>query len=387
MPTIDRSASRTYLESSCTQSRIDHCRYSDLLHAFGEFIWEVDLDGVLLFITETFFEITGLSPSEVIGQPIENFTQTTFQTFKENYRLSQKDNTPFEGFDYAFQKADDDHIWLRIKAIPLLDTHGCMIGFRGIGRDVTDIHRREEELKKKDDLILLQSRQASMGELIGMIAHQWRQPITGIGMAVNNMLLDIDMELVDETKFENNLHLINDQIVFLNNTIDDFRNFFRPNKSRECGTVEESLDRTLRIIGKSLESNHIHIDKAYQALAVIPVYRNELIQVFLNLLKNAQDAFKEKQTHSPLITIKTAIRDSSVEIEITDNAGGIPQEAVPKIFEPYFSTKSAASGTGLGLHMSRIIIEEHHHGSISASNANDGACFRIHLPIEQGESL
>lgn len=241
------------------------------------------------------------------------------------------------------------------------------------------IDEEVEKSREKDKMMLKHARQAAMGEMIGMIAHQWRQPITGIGMSTNNMLLDIEMGTLDEAKFTKNLELIDNQIKYLSHTIDDFRNFFKPNKEKELILVESLVEETLRIIGKSLENNNIEVLCEVDHGEPVLMYKSEMIQVMLNLLKNAQDAYKEKGERGK-IHISSKEEERTTKIIIEDEAGGIPEEMMQKIFEPYFSTKSEKTGTGLGLYMNKTIVEEHMEGKLLVSNGENGARFEITLP-------
>lgn len=242
--------------------------------------------------------------------------------------------------------------------------------------------RVEEEVEKnreKDKLMLRHSRQAAMGEMIGMIAHQWRQPLAGMSMSINNMLLDIEMKMVDDETFTKQLEGISNQIKFLSSTIDDFRNFFKPEKEPESITAEKIITDTMDIIGKSLENENI--DVKIDILQNVPfmTYRNELIQVLLNLMKNAQDVYKD-QGKSGTIHITASETEEHLVIGIQDEAGGIPEEILPRIFEPYFSTKNEKTGTGLGLYMCKTVVEEHIRGQICAQNRGGGAYFEIKHP-------
>lgn len=252
--------------------------------------------------------------------------------------------------------------------------------------------RIEEEVEKnrqKDKHILQQSRMAQMGEMISMIAHQWRQPLGSISAVVAGMKLKILLNKFDLTKEDGreayiqftheSLHKIEEYVRFLTNTIDDFRNFFKPDKHKESISLERLAIRTLEIIGKALEINGITVYMDVQSSKEIMVYANELTQVILNILKNAEDVFKERSVESASIHITIFEEENNQIIAIQDNAGGIPETILPHIFEPYFSTKQEKNGTGLGLYMSKIIIEEHCHGILKVENTPSGARFSIIL--------
>jgi len=252
--------------------------------------------------------------------------------------------------------------------------------------------RIEEEVRKnreKDQHILQQSRLAQMGEMISMIAHQWRQPLGSISAVAASIKFKTSLNRFDYTTPEGietskvflseAMSKIESYVQFLTHTIDDFRNFFKPNKQKESVTLSQLVKRTLDIIGKALEINGITITIENEENREIFTYANEVTQVILNILKNAEDAIKERDIHGAQIRIRITREAAWQIICIEDNAGGIPEDVLPHIFEPYFSTKSEKNGTGLGLYMSKTIIEEHCGGEILALNTPMGAQFMIKL--------
>lgn len=258
---------------------------------------------------------------------------------------------------------------------------GMIDGKRTIVTSAMDI----TELKKKDEMMIAQSRHAAMGEMIGMIAHQWRQPIAGIAMDANNMLLDIAFETFDIAAAEGYAQDILDQTQHLSKTIDDFRNFFKPDKSVIAVSLEEIMNETLGIVKESLTNNGIAVQTHYTSETLVDAYPRELMQVFINIINNAKDSLLSSHTQEGMIEISVYDEEEYVCTQICDNGGGIPESILPKIFDPYFSTKDEKTGTGLGLYMSKMIIEEHLHGLIEASNNEDGgACFRVRL-VKKGE--
>ena len=240
-------------------------------------------------------------------------------------------------------------------------------------------------LKQKDEQLLAQSRLAQMGEMISMIAHQWRQPLTAISSTTANLETKIYLESFDlntkegqdeqNTYFLQRLEDIGGYVKNLTNTIDDFRNFYKPNKAVVTTTFKDISDKALRIIKASLESDGIELIFECHSHDEIIMHDNEMMQVVLNIFKNAQDNFKEKKIRYPQITIAT----QGNLLSITDNGGGIEDSIIEKIFDPYFSTKDEKNGTGLGLYMSKTIIEDHHNGTLEVQNTDDGVCFSIHL--------
>jgi nitrogen fixation/metabolism regulation signal transduction histidine kinase len=237
------------------------------------------------------------------------------------------------------------------------------------------------QLIKSEELIIIQSRQVAMGEMINMIAHQWRQPIAAISMGVNNILLDIGLESVDLEEFKLISEDILNQTQILSQIIDNFKNFFRPSKEKEQIKVEDVMLEAKNIIGKSLEDNEIKLSIHNENMKLIDTYSRELLQVFIVLLDNSKEALVEHRAHKRVIHVNISDNEDSVFIELCDNGGGIDKAIMDKIFEPYFSTKIEKNGTGLGLYIIKTIINKHMHGTIHAQNREEGVCFTVTLPL------
>lgn len=235
--------------------------------------------------------------------------------------------------------------------------------------------------REKEKFILQQNRLAQMGEMLSMIAHQWRQPLNIISL--NTVKLDAAVLLNDAIDKENIKHIseaINKQSQYLSHTIDDFRNFFKPNKGASNFVVADMVQHALKLSESIFSQNDIVVKKYIDVKREIFSFESELIQVLLNIIKNATDALAESDRRDKKIVISISEEYDGVLISIEDNAGGVPDVAISKIFDPYFSTKSI-KGTGLGLYMSKIIVEDHCEGVLSFFNTKEGACFNIKLPF------
>ena len=258
----------------------------------------------------------------------------------------------------------------------LKDEHSIPIGIIGYSRDIT-------EKKRTEDALAQQSRMAQMGEMISMIAHQWRQPLNSISLTASNLKLKFDFNEFDSNSqedftkcsqtFSEGLENIQEYIQTLSTTIDDFRNFYSPNKVSTSIKLEEIVAKSLKIISISLIEDNIKLIQEYDSEEKIELHENEMMQVILTIFKNAQDNFLEKKTQKPYIKVTT--KDKT--LSICDNGGGIPENILNKIFNLYFSTKTEKNGTGLGLYMSKIIIEQHHKATLSVKNIDGGTCFTI----------
>lgn len=239
------------------------------------------------------------------------------------------------------------------------------------------VTKKTKELLQKEELMIMQSKHAAMGEMIGMIAHQWRQPLSVISMSANNIRLSLELEedLTPQTILQH-LQTVSNQVQHLSNTVDDFRNFFKPDKKMIKMNISQLIDQANRLLASSLKDNNIELVIQNNDDYKIETFGNELLQVILNLVNNAKDVLKQKQIENAKITLVTSQTPESYTISITDNGGGIPENILNKIGKQYFTTK-ADTGTGLGLYMSITIIEQHLKGSLKWKNTVDGACFTI----------
>ena len=236
-------------------------------------------------------------------------------------------------------------------------------------------------------VMIYQSRLAQMGEMISMIAHQWRQPLGSISTVAASVRLKLKLKKfnleteqgrAEQSEYINNsLDKIEHYIHFLTTTIDDFRNFFKPDQQQQETTLQGIVDNALKIIGKSLEVHHIALVRIDESHRPFMTYTSQMTQVLINILKNAQDAILERDIKNGSITIHAYENEEVFLLEIEDNAGGIDETIIDKIFDPYFSTKMDKNGTGLGLYMSKTIIEEHCHGQLKAINTQVGVKFTI----------
>jgi len=241
------------------------------------------------------------------------------------------------------------------------------------------VKQEVEKNRQKDQAMLHQSKLAQMGEMISMIAHQWRQPLAAISSLSQGLHIKAKLGTLDQETILDLSSTITEHTQYLSTTIDDFREFFRPKKEKKDTTYTEIIESVLKIIETSILTKNIKIIKDFQLEKNFYSYPNEIKQVVLNLLKNAEDALIENEVQNPYIKIKTYQDDHFYILEISDNGGGIDEDIKDKIFDPYFSTKTEKNGTGLGLYMSKTIIEEHCNGTLDIKNTHDGALFTIKI--------
>jgi len=210
-----------------------------------------------------------------------------------------------------------------------------------------------------------------------MIAHQWRQPLAAISSLSIGMNLKAKLGNLDNDTILELSDKITGHSKHLSETIDDFRDFFKPDKERIKTDFSEIVQGVLSIVEASISNQNIILIQELGCDISLYTYPNEVKQVVLNLLKNAEDALLEHKIKNPYIKIRSYTEDNHVILEISDNAGGIPTDIIENIFDPYFSTKTQKDGTGLGLYMSKTIIEEHCGGCLDVSNSDVGAVFKI----------
>ncbi len=239
-----------------------------------------------------------------------------------------------------------------------------------------------EDIRQKDKLMLQQARLAQMGELIAMIAHQWRQPLSSIAAISTNLKLSIALgDEISKESLESELSSIEERVSLLSRTIDDFRNFYQHSQNKHDFFLKEVIAQSLDVLTPFARNIGISINTNLYFTQAIHSFESEIIQVLMNIIKNAMDILKEKEGYKE-ITIKGYEDLKYAYILIEDNAGGVCEESLDKIFEPYYSTKLEKNGTGLGLYMSKLIIDEHCHGELSVSNSSAGAVFTIKLPLK-----
>ncbi len=244
---------------------------------------------------------------------------------------------------------------------------------------------QQQEIKSriKDKILFQQSKMATMGEMIENIAHQWRQPLSHI----NSSVLLIDDYLLSKNThhktIEKELLSIENTTKYMSQTIDSFKDFFKDNKVQKTFYLQKTIESTYLLLKNSIKSNNINIDIEANENYQYTGLEDELQQVLLILLNNAIDVFKERNTISPSITIKVLKNDKYYILQISDNAGGIDTKLINEIFKPYFTTKHQAQGTGLGLYISKLIVQENMQGKLSVINDENGASFQVILPLSK----
>ena len=343
-----------------------------------------DTKGRIIDASDAFCTISGYTREELIGKPhnIVRHPDMPKSAFKELWSTIKQGKT-WQGKVKNLKK-NGGYYWVYANIEPVFDKKGKIVAYAAIRLDITDSIHLQEELKKsqqKDKAMLQQSKLAQMGEMIAMIAHQWRQPLSAISSTVGDLHMKIMYDNFESDYFMNKLEKIDDFSQHLSKTIDDFRGFYKEDKVKKNIRFSDITRGALDIVSTSVENKNILLDANFTCKKEIAAYPNELRQVILNLIKNAEDVLVEKEILNPTILIKTYDDDENSYFEVRDNAGGIADNIIEKIFDPYFSTKTKKDGTGLGLYMSKTIVEEHCGGKLMVSNTQDGALFKIRIPI------
>ncbi len=253
----------------------------------------------------------------------------------------------------------------------------------GLEERVTEEIRKQQ---KQEQLLIQQSKLAAMGEMIGNIAHQWRQPLNALSLVLQNINFAYEMDDLSEEFMHKSMDKANLLTNTMSKTIDDFRNFFKPNKQEVEFFISDTIKNAISLIESTFQHHNITIESKINDDANIKGFPNEFSQVVLNILNNAKDAIIENNIGSGKVLINVEKIDNKATISVIDNAGGIPNDILEKVFNPYFTTKEEGKGTGIGLYMSKNIIETNMNGKLLVENIENGAKFVIIVPILENKN-
>jgi len=248
----------------------------------------------------------------------------------------------------------------------------------------------EKELREKKEQSLHQSRFALLGEMISMIAHQWRQPLNVVAVSIAGLRMKFELNkdnlntIEEKEKFENKIELqlskIEEYAVLLSSIIDDFRKLYKSSNEKSSVSINNIIKDVIQNLKKT--DKNLLVQEHFNSKKEFPIYKNELEQICTNILNNATENFISKDIKNPIIDISTNDYENGIEFTILDNGGGVEPEKLDKIFDPYYSTKKDKNGKGLGLYTVKIIIQEHLNGEIFVENKNDGLEFKIRIKEE-----
>ena len=256
-----------------------------------------------------------------------------------------------------------------------------------------ELRRLNDELEKrvllevdknraKDRIMLHQARLAAMGEMLSNIAHQWRQPLNSISLFVQNLQVEFEKGVLTAASCREYVEACIKSLVYLSSTINNFCAFYQPDDDRQLFDLYHTVSETISLVREELESHGITIKLVKECDSTVNGYKNEFSQVLLNIIQNAKEAIMSRQPPVPFVEIVCSQKGKSALVAVRDNGGGIPPELMDKIFDPYFTTKFKSQGVGMGLYISKMIIEKHMFGRITAHNGPSGTELTIELPLE-----
>ncbi|MGE3593725.1 MAG: PAS domain S-box protein [Arcobacter sp.] len=346
-----------------------------------------DSNQKILQVNKSFSKITGYRPNEVIGKtPIILKSGLHNREFYKNMFCSLKKNNFWMG-EITNLRKDGSIINEHLIIQSVLDDKNEVIYYVASFLDTTKQKEIENQLEINQQILLQQSKLAAMGEMLENIAHQWKQPLSIITTLTSGILLNKELNLLTDEFLKDGLNNITNSVKYMSKTIDDFRNFYNDKLEKREFNLKNSIEKTLVLISSKLMRNNIIVVKNIDDILILG-YENELIQVYMNILNNAIDSLENIVDETRIIKISGKVEENRVVIEFLDNAGGIKEEIMDKIFDSHFTTKDESKGTGIGLYMSKIIVTKVK-GELSVSNKTFafkeknyiGANFKIILPL------
>ncbi len=331
--------------------------------------------GEFAYISASSFQIFGVLPADAMKNGdliLQKIHSSDLQRFKESLQSSAK---TMSAWNCEFRVVNDGKIrWVEGGAIPKKESFG-VISWHGYISDITD------KKETSESLLIQQHKLAQLGSMVGAIAHQWKQPLNTFWIAAQNLKISHELNELTKEDMDEFIAKTKEQVKFMSQTIDDFKNFYKPSLAKQVFDVCEAIKSTIPIVSPQLKKMHISLSLELQTGIHCYGYEGEFKHVLVNLIANANDAFKHTADADRKITVLLYSDHRFAVTEIIDNAGGIEGALLPdKIFEPYFTTKGE-DGTGIGLSLSKIIIENKMDGAIFVENADKGAKFTIKLPL------
>lgn len=359
----------------------------------------VSSNRVMLMANKQFYEMFGYTEQEIIGKNVRllHISDEEYSSWAPRFQ-TVKDGMTISNAEYRLRHKDGHIMWCSLYGSKI-ELPGDEKGVLWSMVDITERRAAEEGLKnlntelenkiqqetvarlEQERILMQQSRMAAMGEMIGAIAHQWRQPLNALGIMIQDLkYIQRDGELTQET-LENTIKKSMNIIKFMSKTIDDFRGFFKADKTPTSIVVAERVRHSTELLSAQLASYGITLEIKGDTEVELSCIANEFEQVILNLVNNAKDVLISNNIREPLINIDIYKQANTISIAVSDNGGGISPDIIDKIFDPYFTTKGPDKGTGMGLYMSKIIVETHMNGNLTAQNSDSGAIFTIELPV------
>jgi len=391
--------------------------------------WECWLapDNTFKFVSPSCEEMSGYTAEEFYSDPqliLRIIHPEDLPLYQNHLHVRTPEGKP-RPIDFRIITRSGETRWISHVCRPVTDTDGTPLGSRGSNRDITArkemehlfqehavrlaaevverqvaqealavkqlqleglnrtleerIEKAVAELREKDQMIIVQSRHAAMGEMIDYIAHQWKSPLNNLSLIMQSISNEHQGEPLAPDEIPFYLGKGEELVNYMSQTIDDFRCFFREDREKRFFSARESVARVVSLMEASMKDNDIRVVVEPGEDLQIEGYRNEYAQVLLNLVANAREALLERKVTDPVIRIRLFGEEGRAVVTVSDNAGGIPDAFLGKIFDPYFTTKKEGKGSGLGLFMAKTIIEKHLGGRVAARNTGAGAEFRVEV--------
>ena len=330
--------------------------------------WELDLESGKITSSKELYKMYNRDSSLEPPTYLE-FINMVVEEDREKLLKAQEQlkNDSVQTIEIHVKRADGKILTI-IESGKMIFKNGLPFKILGVTLNITDI-------KMKDNLIMQQSKLAQMGEMINMIAHQWRQPLNAINAAAIKLSMQNDMDLTTSDEISKTTLFIENMAQEMSNTINDFMNFTKPTNEKESIQIATIIEDILRLMGAQLRNHNIDFSTDIEKDSTLLTYKKDLEHVLINLISNARDAFEDQEIENKTIVLKAYSQGDSCFIKIIDNAGGIQADVIERIFEPYFTTKAQGKGTGLGLYMSRKIVKENLNGHLDVENLDNGAEF------------
>jgi len=353
-----------------------------------------DASGVIKIFNVGAQKMLGYGADEVVGKKTPEIFHDAKESNGQEFLpwLEDAVKDPMISHETTYVKKDGNTLIVSLSISKIYDAQKHLKGYLGVAIDISDLKRVQErlrqinenltqeierqvnELSQRDKMLQEQAKLAAMGEMISAIAHQWRQPLNALSINIQNLDDDFAEGLIDEPFIQKFIERQNKTIEFMSKTIDDFRSFFKSDKNIERFSMLEVCANVKRLLFAQMKNHSIDIIITGEDFEIEGL-KNEMQQVILNVVSNSKDAILERKI--PKGVIEITLEHAAKKVYVKDNDGGVDEAIIGRIFEPYFTTKEQGKGTGIGLHMSRIIVVEHMHGKICAYNIDAGLCVEI----------
>ncbi|MBW4055608.1 MAG: PAS domain-containing protein, partial [Proteobacteria bacterium] len=379
-------------------------QFRTLADAIPQLCWMANADGGTFWYNQRWYEFTGTTHEQMNGWGWQSIHDPeVLPHVLTRWKASLATGKPF---DMVFPLRGSDGVFRTFltRVMPLFDQDGTVVRWFGTNTNISEHKRLEDSLAKKrlkleelnktlevrirqavdemhrkDQAMIQQNSLAAMGEMISNIAHQWRNPLNNIALIIQSMEAAYDSETLTSEEMHSDVHSAMAVLLQMSHTIDDFRNFFRIDKEKQEFLISEAVNRAMSLVSATLNSLNIQVKIKTDDDVTIIGLQNEYSQVLLNLFSNTCDASIERNVAHCRIAIRITRENERSVLYFRDSCGGIPDDVMSRIFDPYFTTRGHDKGTGIGLYMSKMIIEQNMGGHLTASNVDGGAEFRIEV--------